>query len=511
MRKFIFGYIVNSIIVFISFFFLIWLKFGVFLPSPRVEYTFVLFFIVFTSVSLITKKYKIAKLEHHRDIISSIAISNIVSLIVFAILIRYLRHFVELRFVIIYTVLLSAILELASAYLVLKFKGALGRMFFYQEPTDTDEKEEKVNSEVLIERTPPKMEEFQKYHVEIDLHNIIIEETNEQTFQFIRKYFSNALDTLIVSTSTRFNIANQPRDKYKAIINLTRINDFKYVNKFFETVNRKLEDDGIFIDWVETYGLRKKRILSKYIAGINYLVYTLDYIFHRVFPKLPVTKKIYFFITKGRNRVLSKAESFGRLYSCGFEIVEEKFIDNRLFFVVRKIKDPAFDTNPTYGPIIKLRRIGKNGKIIGVYKLRTMHAYSEYLQGYIHKKNDLQEGGKFKNDFRITTIGRIFRKLWIDELPMLINFVKGDLKLVGVRPLSQHYFNLYTEEIKLKRLKYKPGLIPPFYADLPKTLDEIMASEIRYLEAYDKSPVLTDIRYFFKAFYNIIFKRARSN
>jgi lipopolysaccharide/colanic/teichoic acid biosynthesis glycosyltransferase len=251
-------------------------------------------------------------------------------------------------------------------------------------------------------------------------------------------------------------------------------------------------------------------LLSKYPWGVKYLIYSGDFIINRVFPKLPVTKKIYFFLTHGHNRVLSKAETYGRLYSCGFEIVEEAFIGDRLFFVVRKIKEPAFDYHPTYGPVIHLKRLGKNGKIISVYKLRTMHAYSEYLQGYIYERNKLQPGGKFKDDFRVTTLGRIFRMLWIDELPMLINLIKGDLKIVGVRPLSQHYFDLYTNELKEKRIKYKPGLIPPFYADLPETLQEIMDSEMRYLLSYEKNPFQTDFRYFRKAMWNILFRHARS-
>ncbi len=165
----------------------------------------------------------------------------------------------------------------------------------------------------------------------------------------------------------------------------------------------------------------------------------------------------------------------------------------------------------TYGPLIKLRRVGKGGKDIKVYKMRTMHPYAEYLQEYVYQKHSLQEGGKFKDDFRVSTLGKIMRRLWIDELPMFINFFRGELKIVGVRPLSKHYFNLYSKELQERRIKYKPGLVPPFYVDKPKTLDEIMASEIKYFDAYDKNPVLTDIKYFFAAFYNIIFKKYRSN
>ena len=93
---------------------------------------------------------------------------------------------------------------------------------------------------------------------------------------------------------------------------------------------------------------------------------------------------------------------------------------------------------------------------------------------------------------------------------MLWNLLRGDIKFVGVRPLSKHYFSLYSPELQQKRIRHKPGLIPPYYADLPATLDEIMASEMKYLELYEKSPLKTDIVYLFKAFYNILFRNARS-
>jgi lipopolysaccharide/colanic/teichoic acid biosynthesis glycosyltransferase len=250
--------------------------------------------------------------------------------------------------------------------------------------------------------------------------------------------------------------------------------------------------------------------MKKYPAGIAQIYYTLDFIFKRIFPKLPFTKKIYFKITAGRNRSISQSETMGRLYSCGFRILAEEQINNQLYFVAKKIKEPSYDPEPSYGPIYKMKRTGKDGKIIYVYKVRTMYAYSEYLQQYVYEKNSLQEGGKFKNDFRISTVGKFFRRYWLDELPMLINLIKGDLKIVGVRPLSPHYLSLYSEKLKEKRIKQKPGLIPPFYVDLPKTLEEIMESEMRYLEQYEKAPFKTDFKYFFKALHNILIKKARS-
>ena len=204
-------------------------------------------------------------------------------------------------------------------------------------------------------------------------------------------------------------------------------------------------------------------------------------------------------------------EIYGRLYSCGFELLDSKVINGKLWIIGRKRTTPAFNTDATYGPLIKLRRHGKNNDLFNVYKLRTMYPFSEYLQEYISSKYGLQKGGKFKNDPRVTTAGRFFRKFWLDEVPMFINLFKGQMKLIGVRPLSSHYLGLYPNHLKELRAQTKPGLVPPFYADMPETLEDIFASEEAYIVSYLKNPISTDIRYFFKAAYNILFKRARSN
>lgn len=328
---------------------------------------------------------------------------------------------------------------------------------------------------------------------------------------FIESKSRKSVDDLDIFRLSDSAFVNSIADNSETIINLHKINDIKHVNKYFESINSKLIYGGMLIGCVETSGERKRRILNKFPNFISYPYYTLDFILKRVFPKWSFTKKIYFMITKGRNRVLSTTETFGRLYCCGYEIISQKEINNQLFFAVKKVSNPRFDMHPTYGPLVKMQRVGKDGKIIGVYKLRTMHPYAEYLQEYLFRTNSLKEGGKFDNDYRITSWGKLFRKLWLDELPMLINWVKRDMKLVGVRPLSQQYFNLYPQELKEKRTKYKPGLVPPFYADMPKTFEDIVASEKRYLDEYSRKPVRTDIKYFFRSFYNILIKRARSS
>ena len=332
----------------------------------------------------------------------------------------------------------------------------------------------------------------------------------EKALKFISEYVKINSSKIFYLNGGKKGLANFCDKKQNTILNTKKVNDIRYINKFFELVNETLPKNGLFIGKVEILSNRKRIIYKIYPPLISKIVYFFDYVFNRFLPKIIFIKKIYFLITRGKGRVISKAECFGRLYSCGFEIINEKNIGKNQYFIAKKIKAPFYDKNPTYGPLIFLKRIGKNEKIFNVYKFRTMHPFSEYLQEYIFDKNNLKSGGKIKNDFRISSEGKILRKFWIDEIPMFINVLKGDMKLVGVRPLSLHYFNLYDNDLKKLRTKYKPGLIPPFYAHLPKTFKDIMDSERKYLIEYSKSPFKTDLKYFWLSFKNIIFNNARS-
>lgn len=336
-------------------------------------------------------------------------------------------------------------------------------------------------------------------------------EIPQQVSDYLRRFTDPEAESVkVFMTTTVFNISNLEKP-YEAIINLRRVNDVRFINKFQETVNEKLLFGGLFIGFVETQEQRAARLLQKFPWGIAHLYLFFDFIFKRVFPKLPFFKKIYFFITNGRNRVMSKAETLGRLVSCGFHIQDVTEIGNYTYFTAKKVKEPVYDINPSYGPLFAMNRIGKNGKLIRVYKFRTMYPFAEYLQEYIYEQNKLAKGGKFADDFRITAWGRFLRRFWLDELPMIYNLFKGDIKLVGVRPLSRHYYSLYTKELQEKRLYSKPGLLPPFYVDMPNTLEEIIDSELKYLRLYEVRPVSTDLRYFLAIFSNIVLKRLRSN
>lgn len=432
-----------------------------------------------------------------------ILFSNALSLAVLAMLMFIFYSFAFSRIVVFGTVGFALLFEYIFFGTWFLFKQSHE---IFDEPISLKDKPKKDYK--LFTATEKPIDEARKKTIK----NSIIEELGVDAYQYFNRVLNLGVEsTLILSTTTRFNIENQPTNAYNTIINLKRVNDFRRINKFFESVNDKLPIGGLFACRAETKNLRKQRILKKFPPVINLIYYSFDFIVKRVLPKFSLTKGLYFFLTRGENRVITRAELLGRLYSCGFEVLDEEFVDKHLYVVSRKIKLPAYDLEATYGPLIKLKRIGKNGKEIKVYKMRTMHPYAEYLQEYVFEEHKLEEGGKFKNDFRVSTLGRLMRRLWIDELPMITNLLKGDLKIVGVRPLSNQYFSLYTKELQEKRTRFKPGLIPPFYADNPKTLEEIMASEHRYLDAYASHPFWTDFRYFFVAIYSIIFKGYRSS
>lgn len=289
-----------------------------------------------------------------------------------------------------------------------------------------------------------------------------------------------------------------------------KLNDLPNSNLFLSDANRILSFGGLLIGFVETYENRKNRIFQKHSGLVGKIRYAWDSLIYRVIPKIPFTEKIYHKITNGKGKLMSGVEATGRLYAAGFELIEEKEIEGFMYFAARKVGKPVKNTNATYWPIVKLPRVGKGGIMFNVYKLRTMYPYSEFLQDMVYQKNNLTEGGKFKDDFRVSRFGKLLRRIWLDEVPMIWNLLRGDIKLVGVRPLSHQYFNLYHAELKEKRIQFKPGLIPPYYADMPSTLEEIMESEMRYLDAYIQSPIATDFRYFFKILKNILFKGARS-
>lgn len=195
--------------------------------------------------------------------------------------------------------------------------------------------------------------------------SLIIQEQGQDAYDFISNYMDvQSNETEVLKTINVFNIKKIEPPK-KGIVNLNKINDIKDNNLFFTEVYSKLVSDGIFIGCVETKEERRRRIYKKYPIIIAQTYYFFDFIFKRVFSKLFFTKWFYFFITAGRNQTLSKAEALGRVAYSGFEMLEDKEINNLLYFVARKINDFEPRPLPRFSLLFKMQRIGKNNKQIG--------------------------------------------------------------------------------------------------------------------------------------------------
>jgi lipopolysaccharide/colanic/teichoic acid biosynthesis glycosyltransferase len=462
-------------------------------------------------VSLVNGKMNRGKIVNFTALFSRVLTSNFIAVSITALAMYSLRAYAYSRTIVLGTAVLATFLELVFGSVYLAFKKAV-----VQDNADFDKytTEKKPSEHELVTGMIGKSKRPDE-HTEVNPHialSIERECGSEMALAILKMTCSNFTDHVaVLSTTTIFNITSLAKEKYDYIINLHKMNDIRKLNSFLDAVNSKLDTDGYFFCCVETKDQRKKRLLNKYPPILNYIYYTLDFIVKRILPKLKFTRGLYHFLTRGDNAVLSRAEALGRISRAGFKIKQESFIGNLLCIEAKKFNEPVPIANQVYGPLIALSRIGKNGEIIKVYKLRTMHPYSEFIQGYVYKLHDLQDGGKFKHDFRITSWGAICRKIWLDELPMLMNFFQGNMKLVGVRPLSRQYFDLYRKDVQARRIKYKPGLIPPFYVDMPNDLEGIQASELKYLDSYDKNPFYTDFRYFWKSGWNILFHKARSH
>lgn len=137
------------------------------------------------------------------------------------------------------------------------------------------------------------------------------------------------------------------------------------------------------------------------------------------------------------------------------------------------------------GPIIyRQKRLGQNGKIFYMYKFRSMYEGAEKKGVYDRKK-----------DPRVTSVGKVIRRTSLDELPQLINVLKGDMSLIGPRPPLVYHpwpYEKYTDEQK-KMFLIKPGITGWAQVNGRKNLewDKRIKMNIEYIE---KMSLLLDLK-----------------
>ena len=158
---------------------------------------------------------------------------------------------------------------------------------------------------------------------------------------------------------------------------------------------------------------------------------------------------------------------------------EEALANKRVYWVFRRLQDIFFSAlalivllvpmlvvallividSPGASPIFTQTRVGRDGKSFRFYKFRTMVPNAEAKLQDLLKYNEMKGGPTFKmaNDPRITHFGRFLRKSGIDELPQLINVLRGDMSIVGPRPPLPREVERYGE-YEMQRLYITPGL-----------------------------------------------------
>jgi exopolysaccharide production protein ExoY len=162
------------------------------------------------------------------------------------------------------------------------------------------------------------------------------------------------------------------------------------------------------------------------------------------------------------------------------------------------------DSNGTV--FYKHRRIGRGGKSFDLYKFRSMvsggddSSYMKYLSELI--ESDHEGNGealpyrKLGSDPRVTRVGRILRRYYLDELPQIINIIRGDMSLVGPRPHVKFEVDHYSEEQR-RRLTAKPGATGLWQvtgkADC--TFSELISLDLKYIDQWS---LWLDIQIIFK-------------
>ena len=157
------------------------------------------------------------------------------------------------------------------------------------------------------------------------------------------------------------------------------------------------------------------------------------------------------------------------------------------------------------GPVFfKHTRIGKNGKIIKIYKFRSMVENAEDLiQNFTPEQmKEYKENYKLTEDPRITKTGKFLRKTSLDELPQLLNIIKGELSIIGPRPVVQDELEKYGPDAE-KFLSVTPGLTGYWAANGRSctTYEQRMEMELFYV---DNLSLKMDIKVFFKTIEAVI-------
>jgi undecaprenyl-phosphate galactose phosphotransferase len=156
------------------------------------------------------------------------------------------------------------------------------------------------------------------------------------------------------------------------------------------------------------------------------------------------------------------------------------------------------------------KRIGKSGKEFNLYKFRTMkHSrdkiLSKYFRKYPNEEKYWQENQKLKNDPRVTKVGYFLREYSLDELPQILNVLKGEMSFVGPRPIVEDEKDKYGDRFSYYK-QVKPGLSGLWQVSGRNNTTYSQRVEFDYLYTQEISFFL-DLKIFFKTIYVILIRK----
>ncbi len=213
--------------------------------------------------------------------------------------------------------------------------------------------------------------------------------------------------------------------------------------------------------------------------------------------------------------------SFPTLVSHTVELDPDQIVFKRIFDLIGSIIGVAalvcvypvlaiFIKMTSPGPVFfRQVRVGKNGKRFVIYKFRSMTSDAEDKKASLQKENELN-GAVFKieNDPRVTPLGKIIRKLSLDEIPQFINVLKGEMSLVGTRPPTPEEVSVY-QKWHHRRISIKPGITGMWQVsgrNAIRDFDEIVKLDLKYIDSWS---IWADIGILLKTFV-VVLKRKDS-
>ncbi|RMF93342.1 MAG: sugar transferase [Candidatus Schekmanbacteria bacterium] len=273
--------------------------------------------------------------------------------------------------------------------------------------------------------------------------------------------------------SNELNARGDALDEKKILCDIKNLPEFVHHNVVDEIIiclpGKNVDEIDYLLSFCEEEGIRSRLALEYYPMIIAKP--TLEYFHGRPFL------------------------TFNMVPDKNFELLLKRVIDIVVSIIALILFSPLFLITAlaiklnSPGPVIfKQTRIGLAGRNFTIYKFRSMHIGAEKSVANLLPLNE-RDGPAFKikDDPRVTSVGRIIRAFYIDELPQLVNVLKGDMSLVGPRPPLPSEVEKY-EKWHRRRLSMKPGMTCFWQISEGKqkfTFPEWMRLDLKYIDEWN--------------------------